>query len=98
MANDNEFVRDRLGALEDQSFRPNAMNARVRLRMQEGPRPRRWVWRAAAACAVLAVMLAMPSGRAIAQQGAQGLAGLHHALMEFHNALYTVYLEWMGRR
>lgn len=98
MANDNEFVKDRLEALEDSGFQPDAVHARVRLRTQEAPRSRRWVWRVAVACAVVPVMLAMPSGRAIAQQGGQGLAALHDALLEFHNAVFHAYMEWMGGR
>lgn len=90
MVNDNEFVKERLDELKDESFQPNAAHARVRMRVQEAPRSRRWMWRVAVACAVLAIMLAMPPGRAIAQQGARGLGVLHDALLELHSVLYML--------
>lgn len=67
--NDNSrWVAERLSKVEP-TWTPSVMHARVALDRELGPQPRRPAWIAAAALAGLAIaILALPQGRAIAQE------------------------------
>ncbi len=98
MANDNDFVKDRLDTVDDERFQPNASHARVRMRTREARQPKRWVLSVAATAAVVAIMLlALPSARAVALEGGRSLTSVHEALLEFHNYIYAEFRLLTGQ-
>jgi len=94
MANDEDFVDQRLGSLkETEEFRPNAAHARIRLRGQAAPGSRKWMWGAVPVTAVVLLGLMAQSPRAEAQMneppGAM-LHQLHYYLLYHWNALVSL--------
>jgi cytochrome c biogenesis protein CcmG/thiol:disulfide interchange protein DsbE len=90
MANDNDFVEQRLGELkENEGFQPNPTHARIRLRGRTDSSGR-WKWAALPAAAALLVALVVPAARVLAKvDDGQGFSmrEVHHYFMNHWQVL-----------
>jgi cytochrome c biogenesis protein CcmG/thiol:disulfide interchange protein DsbE len=88
MANDNDFVKERLGALrEPEGFTPNAAHARIRLQGRV-PRSKGWMWAAVPVAAMLAIALLTPTARAV--------VGMNEAPIDFGKVHHFLLAHWAG--
>jgi len=94
MANDKDFVDQRLGSLQEaEEFRPNAAHARIRLRGHAAPGSRKWMWGAVPVTAVVLLGLMAQSPRAVARMSEPSGAvmhQLHFYLLDHWNALVSL--------
>lgn len=94
MANDNDFLKEKLDSLRDDAFQPSARRARIRMRIREAQRAGGWKWAAIPVAAMLAVMLLIPAASSVAKAHnapSPALEHVHHFLMAHWNGLVNLF-------
>jgi hypothetical protein len=98
MANpeDDNFVDDKLASMrEPDNASPNLARGRTLILARMGVTPRRWAWKLATVAAVLLLLLARPTAKAIAKTGTFSYSTMHDVLLELHVELYQFHrLLW----
>lgn len=95
MANDNDFVKRKLGDLrEPEGFQPDAARARVRLLARKVPRAGGWKWAAIPATAVFLLAMVHPVSTAVARMDDNpggGWQHVHYFLRAHWNGIVRIF-------